>query len=95
MACGRRHTQIPAAAALALMPIDELAGADPIDVMAFTYPDEDEANAGVKANRDIGHGVYGPYRTDMGWLEIIDLRPALAAAIAERHARPWRARSHP
>lgn len=86
MACGRHHTQVAAAAALQIVPIDELGGAGPDDVIAFTYPDEDEADAAVIANRERGHDVYGPYATEAGWLEVIDLRPALAAARARRRS---------
>jgi hypothetical protein len=66
--------------------VPELAGVDPQYVMGFLYPYEDEAAAACAENRDKhGHLVYGPIRTEAGWAEVLDLRPAIAAA----RARHW------
>jgi hypothetical protein len=70
------------------MTVPELAGVTAVDVCAFLYSREDEAMGAVADNRALGHDVHGPYRTEAGWLEIIDLRSTFARVnthISEYH----------
>lgn len=51
----------------------------PRDVAAFIHPTEASALRSVKTNRDTyGHPTFGPILVEGGWLEAVDLRPALA-----------------
>jgi hypothetical protein len=66
-------------AGTALRVIGERRNVHPRDVVAFLHGSQEHAQMYVDANQERwGHPSWGPVLTESGWLEVVDLRPALA-----------------
>ena len=66
-------------AAAVLRHLNLLGVLDPAATLVYAYPDRADAETSARKNRDDhGHDVWPLMETEAGWVEIIDLRPALA-----------------